>query len=190
MMNRTCVQISGLEIGRWSETCLAEDFEYAVRMWKGGKRIAVLPAEVHIQNPNNVAGKGEILRFLKSRPQNLLARLRQDLTHLAGLAQNRRAIPRQRRRPLEVPGKQGFSVRRRYPPAPPKDLHPGSCKTRRWLADFLPPTDLGRACVPHYDADTSFSTQGWPHRKEPWRYDLMRLMPVERWALSSRESPC
>ncbi len=42
------------ELGPWDETCLAEDFEYAVRMWKAGKRVAILPAEVYIQSVNNV----------------------------------------------------------------------------------------------------------------------------------------
>ncbi len=42
------------EIGPWDEACLAEDLDYSVRMWKGGKRIAMLPAEVYIQSVNNV----------------------------------------------------------------------------------------------------------------------------------------
>lgn len=42
------------EVGPWDERSLAEDLDYAVRLWKGGKRIAVLPADVYIQSPDNV----------------------------------------------------------------------------------------------------------------------------------------
>lgn len=42
------------EVGPWNEVALAEDLEYAIRIWKSGGRVAVLPAEVYIQSVNNV----------------------------------------------------------------------------------------------------------------------------------------
>ncbi len=42
------------EIGPWDEGCLAEDLEYAMRLWKGGKKVGVIPADVYIQSPNTI----------------------------------------------------------------------------------------------------------------------------------------
>lgn len=83
------------DVGPWDERCLAEDLDYAVRLWKAGKRIAVLPAEVHIQSPNNVRNfvrqrrrwwGGTLQVFARGRfmgGQKLGPRRRMDMTLVA-----------------------------------------------------------------------------------------------------------